>query len=243
MHLTTLADRPDLREAHAAMDSAWPEFMRHSPVSALLDTAIDRFPEYQLMLLEEETLIGYGHSVPFTWDGNPGTLPDQGWDAIIGDALADADEQRRPTAATLLEIVVAPERQGEGLSTHLATALRDHAAQAGLTDLVAPLRPSHKHLEPHAPMSDYVARRRPDGLPEDPWLRVHVRLGAQILHTCPASMAIAGSLAQWREWTGLPFDRDGTVEVPGALAPVMVSTAQDHAVYVEPNVWIRHRLS
>ncbi|MCO1580626.1 GNAT family N-acetyltransferase [Crossiella sp. SN42] len=243
MHLATLANRPDLRAAHAAMDSAWPEFMRHSPVSALLDTAIDRFPEYQLMLLEQETLIGYGHSVPFTWDGNPETLPDQGWDAIIGDALADADEQRQPTAATLLEIVVVPERQGEGLSTRLATALRDHAAQAGLTDLVAPLRPSHKHLEPHTPMPDYVARRRPDGLPEDPWLRVHVRLGAQILHTCPASMAIAGSLAQWREWTGLPFDRDGTVEVPGALAPVLVSTAQDHAVYVEPNVWIRHRLS
>jgi hypothetical protein len=56
-------------------------------------------------------------------------------------------------------------------------------------------------------------------------------------------MAIAGSLAQWREWTGLPFDTDGPVVVPGALTPVEVSVAHDRAVYIEPNVWIRHRLN
>lgn len=53
-------------------------------------------------------------------------------------------------------------------------------------------------------------------------------------------MTVSGSLAQWRQWTGLPFDRDGYLEVPGALAPVHCDTAHDHAVYVEPNVWIRH---
>ncbi len=45
---------------------------------------------------------------------------------------------------------------------------------------------------------------------------------------------------RWRRWTGLPFDRDGAVEVPGALVPVHYDTAHDHAVYVEPNVWVRH---
>ncbi len=49
-------------------------------------------------------------------------------------------------------------------------------------------------------------------------------------------MTISGSLAQWRSWTGLPFDADGAVEVPGALSPVVCDTAADHAVYVEPNV-------
>ncbi len=90
-------------------------------------------------------------------------------------------------------------------------------------------------------MAEYVERRRPDGLPEDPWLRVHVRAGGEIVRVAPASMTVSGSLAEWRAWTGLPFDRDGAVEVPGALTPVHCDLAQDHAVYVEPNVWVRHR--
>jgi hypothetical protein len=53
-------------------------------------------------------------------------------------------------------------------------------------------------------------------------------------------MTIVGSLADWSSWTGLPFDRSGEVAVAGALAPVMASLEQDYAVYVEPNVWIRH---
>jgi hypothetical protein len=30
-------------------------------------------------------------------------------------------------------------------------------------------------------------------------------------------MVITGTLEEWRTWTGLPFDRPGQVEVPGAL--------------------------
>lgn len=80
------------------------------------------------------------------------------------------------------------------------------------------------------------------GLPVDPWLRVHVRAGGTIVKVAPASMVMAGTLAQWREWTGLPFDTDGEVHVPQALVPVHASLAHNHAVYVEPNVWVRHDL-
>ena len=54
-------------------------------------------------------------------------------------------------------------------------------------------------------------------------------------------MVIPGTLAEWRSWTGLAFDSDGELIVPGALAPVHVARDQNHAVYVEPNVWIHHR--
>jgi hypothetical protein len=55
-------------------------------------------------------------------------------------------------------------------------------------------------------------------------------------------MTVPGSLADWRGWTGLPFDSSGDCVVPGALTPVHVSVEHDHAVYVEPNVWMHHRL-
>jgi hypothetical protein len=89
------------------------------------------------------------------------------------------------------------------------------------------------------PIAYYIARRRPDGLPFDPWLRVHERLGAHIVKIAPTSMTISGTLAGWRDWTGLPCD----VVVPGALVTVHASVEQDHAVYVEPNVWMQHPLA
>jgi hypothetical protein len=58
----------------------------------------------------------------------------------------------------------------------------------------------------------------------------------------PASMVVSGALAEWRDWTGLPFAVSGPVEVPQALVPVHCDVDQDSAVYVEPNVWVRHRL-
>ncbi len=51
--------------------------------------------------------------------------------------------------------------------------------------------------------------------------------------------AVARALeAEWREWTGLPFDKDGDVILPHAL--VHCDTTHDYAVYVGPNVWMRH---
>ena len=91
-------------------------------------------------------------------------------------------------------------------------------------------------------MREYAARVRDDGLPEDPWLRLHVRAGGTIERVCPRAMTISGTLAEWRDWTGLPFDTDGDVELPFALNPVHVSLAHDHAVYVEPGVWVHHRV-
>jgi hypothetical protein len=95
-------------------------------------------------------------------------------------------------------------------------------------------------LEPFVPMQEYAARTHADGLPADPWLRVHVRAGGRIVKVAPTSMVVPGTIADWRRWTGMEFATSGPVVVPGALTPVHVSLEQDHAVYVEPNVWVRH---
>jgi hypothetical protein len=89
-------------------------------------------------------------------------------------------------------------------------------------------------------MAEYAARTRPDGLPADPWLRVHVRAGGRVVKVAPTSMVVAGTVADWRRWTGMAFVRSGEWVVPGALAPVHVSLERDRGAYVEPNVWVRH---
>jgi GNAT superfamily N-acetyltransferase len=129
-------------------------------------------------------------------------------------------------------------RQGEGLSAQLVEAMRGLARAHGYAALVAPVRPTWKERYPLIPMERYARWTRDDGLPFDPWLRVHARLGAELLEVCPASMRIEGSVEEWEGWTGLVFPDDGDYLVPGALVPVCVEDGR--GIYVEPNVWMRH---
>ncbi|MEU5957808.1 N-acetyltransferase [Streptomyces sp. NPDC047525] len=241
LHAASLAERPDLEEAMLTMESSWPAYIRPDPV--LVHWAFERHARHQLVVYEgESTVVARAATVPLAWDGVEASLPDTGWDEALRQCLADTYDGRAFTALCALEIAVVPGRRGEDLSTRTLAVLAEHARRAGLSDVVVPVRPSLKHTEPYAPMAEYAARARPDGLPHDPWLRVHVRAGGRVVKVCPASMTVAASLAQWRAWTQLPFDADGLVEVPDALSPVAVDVGRDHAVYVEPNVWVRHRL-
>jgi hypothetical protein len=95
---------------------------------------------------------------------------------------------------------------------------------------------------PRLTMEDYVALTREDGLPIDGWLRTHVCAGAVIDSIAPTSMVITGTLEEWRTWTGLPYESPREVDVPGALVPVLRIPQHNNAIYVEPNVWMRHRL-
>lgn len=245
LRTVTLAERPDLLEAMWALPSTWPPLVLQDPVGArLFDAAVERSPELQVLVLNgEERVVARLVATPFTWSGRDEDLPARGWDAVLERSSTDADRGTTPAAVSLLEARVHPELQGRGLSARLLAAGRETLRQLGFQDLLAPVRPTGKSAEPRTPIADYVARRRDDGLPQDPWVRVHVRAGARVVGVCPASMTVPGTLAQWRSWTGLPLDVSGDVEVEGALVPVHVDVEQDHAVYVEPNLWLHHRLA
>lgn len=184
--------------------------------------------------------------MPFAFrEGTPGRneLPDGGWDAVIRWADADWRVARRPTVVGALEILLRSSHRGRGIAALMLEALCANTWDRGFGDLYAPLRPSDKHLEPLTPFADYVARTRADdGLPQDSWLRTHIRAGGRVVKIAPCSMVIAGTIAEWAAWTGIRFGRSGDILVPGALSPVHVSLEQDHAVYVEPNLWVHHRV-
>jgi len=250
--VSTLAERPVLRAQlfSAEFAAAVPEFLHHDPTAELYyaDGALDRYLDFALAAVdrdEPDRVIARAFSVPFAFrDGSAerAELPAGGWDAVIGWADRDWRAGRRPNAVSALEIMVLPPYRGRGLAQSMLAALCANTRARGFADLYAPLRPSDKHKEPRIPFADYVARTRDDGLPHDSWLRVHVRANAHIVKIAPHSMVIAGSLAEWAGWTGMNFARSGDVIVPGALTPVHVSRQHDHAVYVEPNLWVHHRV-
>ena len=95
-----------------------------------------------------------------------------------------------------------------------------------------------KDRYPLVPLEDYAGWTREDGMPFDPWVRLHTRLGAETLGLAPRSLDISGSAAEWEAWTGMHFPQDGDYVVPGALVPVTFEGGVGR--YVEPNIWMRH---
>jgi GNAT superfamily N-acetyltransferase len=247
LSVVNLAERPDLAPLLEGFPTVWPEFLAHDPVTAsLYDTIVATYPHFTVVAMDPAApgaVVAKAVGLPLRLPaGVAGGLPDGGYDAVLLGAAADLLAGRTGNVATAVEVAVHPAARGTGVSTVVLEAVLRNAARLGYRDLVVPVRPNRKHEDPDAPMPEYVARTRPDGLPRDPWLRVHVRAGGRVLGVAPCSMTVAGTLAQWRAWTGLPFDVDGPVRVPEALAPVLCDTVRDRAVYVEPNVWVHHAL-
>jgi GNAT superfamily N-acetyltransferase len=247
LEIFTLRERPDLRPLIFAseLQSVWPEFMRHDAAANLYfaPSVLDRYLDYAFAGVVDGKVVARAFSVPFAFNTEDrAELPDGGWDEVIRWAHDDAMTGRAPTTLSALEISLRPEARGGGNSLALLNAMKTCAKARGFAELFAPVRPNQKHLQPRTSMRDYINYVRPDGLPTDSWLRTHLSAGGKFVKIAPYSMTIVGSLAEWSSWTGMPFDRSGEMSVPGALVPVMVSVEQDHAVYVEPNLWVRHPL-
>ncbi|MER5625094.1 S8 family serine peptidase [Streptosporangium sp. NPDC002544] len=244
--VATHAERPDLAGLRPPKQEPELPFLKGNMAGrwAALTGLQQRFPQFTLIATDPDgAVVGSGQAVPFALHTpERGHLPDSGWDELLTWAYADLQVGTPPDALAALGIWVAPGQRGTGLADRLLAAMKSTARTAGLDQVAAPVRPTRKHHEPATPMAAYARRIRADGLPADPWLRTHVRAGGRITGIAPASMTVTGSLAQWRTWTGLPFDTDGPVTVPGALVPVHCSLAHDHATYTEPNIWVRHCL-
>jgi GNAT superfamily N-acetyltransferase len=238
LEIVPLADRPDLMDVFWDMETSWPEFMKHDPIGNGYYSSLELFADYVLVCLDGSgRMVAKAHSVPFVLP--EGDLPDAGWDFAIRSGLLARLRGEEPNAVSAVEIAIEPGLQSTGLSGRILAALRDNAGRLGHAELLAPVRPNGK-ADVHEPMQEHAFRTRDDGLPVDPWLRVHVRAGGTIDRVAPRSMVIPGTVEEWREWTGLPFDSTGPVVVPGALAPVMCDAEHGTATYVEPNVWVRH---
>lgn len=218
--------------------------MAHDVVADWLWPGLYRqFLPFQVAALDAGgAVVAVGNSLPLHWDGPFEDLPDEGWDWVMEKGFADHAANVKPTIASAVSIAIRQDWQGQGISGQLVQAMRAIAHANGLKALIAPVRPSLKHRYPLMPMEQYVTWRRPDGLPADPWMRVHARLGARVVKVCPRAMLIEGDIAEWQTWVGMEFPFSGTYVVPFALVPVEVDHALDRGRYVEPNVWMVHAL-
>ncbi|MEK8142884.1 hypothetical protein NKH18_13950 [Streptomyces sp. M10(2022)] len=83
--------------------------------------------------------------------------------------------------------------------------MRQTAEEAGLLQVIAPVRPAMKAQYPLTPIETFMRWSREDGMALDPWIRTRQRLGAEILAATPTSQTMTGTVAEWEHWTGMAF--------------------------------------
>lgn len=249
LKVVTVADDPSLKERMVALaDRTWPRFMLESTYAGDLPTKPDwfgiytRWPHLQFALLDNASgeMLACANALAFAWDGDADELPDTGWDWAMVQAKEDFVARRPPRTMCALAIMVDPARRGQRLSSRMVEEMRRIGRAAGLERLLAPVRPTLKNRYPITPIETYIAWTNGKGLPFDPWLRVHAKLGGQLIAPCSRSMSLKGTIAQWEEWSGLRFPTSGLYTVDGALVTVRIYREADMGLYIEPNVWMVH---
>jgi len=197
----------------------------------------EELPGFQFHLVENGEPIARARSIPIRWDGTVADLP-----AGIDGAIERGFEETDANALCAMLIAVSGAAQGRGLSRIALEGMAAIARENGFDELVAPVRPSWKDRYPLAAIDRYARWAREDGLPLDPWLRVHVRVGGELLLPEPRSLRITGTVAEWESWTAMAFPETGDYIFPHGLATVAVDREADLGRYWEPNVWVRHRI-
>lgn len=240
-------ERFDARERSPAFlralgEEAFPPWILHGDRASepWLEQLPGRFDALSVALLDGDEPVAAGWGVPLAWDGTVPDLP-EGYTDTLRRAIEGDDRGVRPTALVVCAAVVLPSHARRGVAGELLTALRDLPAAAHLTHVLVPVRPTLKAVYPLTRIDVFAGWTRPDGLPLDPWLRTHLRIGGRILAPAPRSQVLTGSVAEWEAWGGLALPASGRYVVPGAPAPLDVDLERDEGVLIEPNVWVQHR--
>jgi hypothetical protein len=240
MTVVTLKERFDLfQAADDICTKAWPEFMLQDPVAhEHWMTFIEAYKEYQVLVMEGDTILAIVNSIPLRYEGALADLPEEGWDWGVKKAVQDLREGCRPNTLFGVQVVINPEHQGRGLSAFATKQMLNLVERHHLERLIIPVRPNRKADFPLIPMEDYLQWKNDKGEVFDSWLRVHVKCGATVVKICHRAMEITGSLEDWKNWTGKDFPGSGSFLVDGALGPITVDFDRKKATYIEPNVWV-----
>lgn len=221
--------------------ATWPMFMlQDKVVNAHWSNMYSAFSNFQFAVFDQDQLLGVGNSVPLYWNEAFSALPDRGLDWAIEKANANFQSQTTPNVLVGIQILINKEYQNQGLSYKMLEIMKSIAAQHQLAHVALPVRPVHKSRHPLISMDEYQQWTNAEGLPFDPWIRVHIKSGGKIIKSCNHSMEITGTIAQWEAWTGINMPTSGDYIIDHALRPVKVDTEQDLGTYIEPNTWIVH---
>lgn len=226
-----------LKKISELRKQVWPDFIRVS--DDIIFKIYELYPDFQISLLDNNNeLIGIANSIPLIWSKSLFELSNDGVGWVINTGVNEQYDIDLTNVLCAISITVAENHRNKGISKILLQHLKNISSNKFFSSLIVPVRPSLKSLYPLIPIDKYIEWKNKDGLAFDPWMRIHIALGARILNICHRSAIITGSIEQWEQWTRMNFPGDGEYVIKDALAPVDIEYANNLGTYVEPNVWV-----
>lgn len=235
-------ERPDLYDLQDAIcDNAFPEFMYYSEIADnYWKKMIAYYKEYQLLVVEEDQIITVINCMPMNLDIPDEELPEEAFNWALEKGIKDFEAGKEINAVMGVQIIVPEAHQGKGISSIVAEELKNMCVKRGMKRLIIPIRPTLKSKYPITNVDNYITWKNKDGLPFDPWLRVHVRKNAKIINACKKAFEVKGTVKEWEAWTNMKFPESGEYVIEGALCPIVIDRENNLGTYIEPNVWISY---
>jgi GNAT superfamily N-acetyltransferase len=169
------------------------------------------------------------------------------------DTATRAFRQRRLAGANsivLVSIAVDPQYQRLQLPSRLIARAKDTAKRLGLKYVISPFRPNAygafkaERRATHSAhlFEEYCGLQTPEGLPQDPWMRVLARNGVQFLQPVPRSYRVVGSLERFDDFRRIFKPESWYSPAPdtwecGETPTWYVDRFKKAVMSVEPNIW------
>ena len=90
------------------------------------ESHLEFFPQYDVLLLDEDRVVAGDWGVPIRWDGTVADLPD-GYDATMARAVEGHQGGIVPTTLSYMTVAVVDGMTKRGLAGTVLNALRDRA--------------------------------------------------------------------------------------------------------------------
>lgn len=230
-----------LSQYNDAIAKAFPQVIGESQIiKAFWNRLEEYFPEFQLFLVsQDDDLIGFINTIPFQYTGSMKGLPESGWDWMFTKGISGFENNQPPNYLGGLQVIVRQKYQKLGYSKQILNYGKQVFKSAKLQKLLIPIRPTKKHGFPKMNMQDYMNLREENEI-YDPWIRTHVKGGAEIIKVCENSMSIRGDIKFWERILNTKLVQSGEHHLSGALSPITIDLKNNRGEYIEPNVWIKY---
>ena len=244
--IRTAAQMPSFKDKIEAIhQDSWPAFFIGSEVNRTYWKQLYQlFPDFQVGIADETgNIAAAGNSIPIHWNGKKPDLPG-GWDDAVVKGFEtgrDRGKTARPNTLCVLAGIVNKKFKSKGMSYEIIKTMKMIAREKGFQYVIIPVRLTQKEQFPYMSLEEYCRKTRSDGLPFDPWLRVHLRLQGEIIGYCHFSQRVTGTVREWETWTGRTFEKSGRYLIKGAMQPVEINVGKDCGIYDDLAVWVRHQ--
>jgi len=224
-----------------AINKAFPTIISQSPVILNNWSKLEAyFPEYQFFLISDnDDVIGFMNTVPFQFDQPHNQLPDRGWDWMFRKGINGYEYSVKANHLGGLQVIVRSSFQSLGFSKVILDHAKSILSTSNFKNLIIPIRPTKKHNFPTMTMSEYLNFKDNDKI-YDPWIRTHLKSGAQIIKICENSMIMIGNIKFWEKMLNKKIHKSGSYTLSGALQLINIDIENDRGEYIEPNIWIKY---